>query len=438
YTILYKFQNNTLLKHLEVNKEYAFSTSVHNTRTRWGFGIAVPDAHLEVSVLAESGEIAFQQEVEPFSMSRGEHKSIKKNFIFNPPVSGKYYLKTRYWDSTGTDFETRENSFYVFRNHIKVSRVPRKEYYSFGETVDVDVEIMGSGNLNLTVTCEKEGFSEIRPITLSPENNNTVVEHFHVPTTFANNGQRYNFVVARIDSTDPGCSGGGGICWIYKRTSYKRHPISIENINGAYGEITANVGQPLDLNVSLDGCMGFTTPLTGTLSVQSSGLGFQDSRTVTITPGVANQFNYAIPVSESIAAGTYNTSYSFETAGKIIGSGYSHIQLPAPAISLSTPAVQFNAGEPFSFSLENSGGQNGNCDVYAYLKDTNGKIMVEHSQTLAIAAGQSADIEFTVPAAIKSGNYFLYRSAKETNTNKESKSYTQHIASGLNATLDAY
>ncbi|MCP4157838.1 MAG: hypothetical protein GY757_59560, partial [bacterium] len=215
-------------------------------------------------------------------------------------------------------------------------------------------------------------------------------------------------------------------------------PLNME-IKGEFAGMSARVGTPVEFNPVIKELSGTSLPFAGELTVTCPALEYENKQTVTITPGPLNEnpFTFAIPVKESVPAGSYSIEVTFDTGGNRIISQRYTIQIPAPGIKLSEPHLELSAGGSFNLILENTGGKNGNYQIEAHLKDDQGKRIVEYTGTPAINAGQQEEINITVPPEAKSGRYLLYQKAKETHTGKELTSNSQHHVTGLSATLIA-
>jgi hypothetical protein len=425
-------------QYLEVGKTYPFRVEIRNHNFYWGTGIDVTAGQCTLIVQSETGAEAFRFEQTGIALEKGKTLTLNQPFTFHPPEPGKYFLKIKYEDETGTVIETFEPHFYIFKNYLSMVPNPRQLSYRYGESMTVDLVVKGSGTFNLIVDCEAENYREERIITLAPGNANTLLETFHIPTTFANSSGTYTRVHAVMVSIDPNCTGAAGVCARENRIFLKRETIMLQQANGTFGAVSARTGDPMEFQLQIGSGTGYVAPLTGELRVAAPGLGFENLQTVSIDPLGENRYNYSIPVPAGTAAGTYTVTATFQVEGRtLLSRGYS-IELPAPGIEPAVLASDLIAGETYSLGMTNPGGKDGHYEISGSLKDRQGKTLLDFSHTLDIAAGEQAELPLTLPASLAGGSYILVQHVKETNLNQEITHYTQHRVTGPEAALNVY
>ncbi|MCP4148843.1 MAG: hypothetical protein GY757_13940, partial [bacterium] len=426
------------LRYLEVNESYPFTVRLYNRQPRWsGTRFDIENGACTLIMETESGETVFQKEISGIQIHSGQGYTISENFTFRPTKPGKYYLRAKYKDETGTVIETSDNTFYTFKNTMHILQLPFKGRYNYGETIDVTAKIKGSGTFNLKITSAMEEFEEVRALTLSPENNNTLIESFQIPTTFANKGQ-YGKVRALLTSTDPNCSGNAGVCSYSSWFTVNRAEINVSNMTGTFAELTARVGDPIDFTVGINGTSGFVVPINGQLRVRCSSLGFDETRTADLAPGQENLYNYSIPVATDTPAGTHRVYATYRAENLDLISKSFLMKITAPDIKIVPPARELTAGTPITLTVENYGGKDGRYQIDSYLRGPKGQHFADYSNSVDIAAGQQTQFDIPLPANLKSGGYTLYQTVKETYTGKVKDKITQHQVTGLSATLNGY
>ena len=198
------------------------------------------------------------------------------------------------------------------------------------------------------------------------------------------------------------------------------------------------MGDPLDFTFKVQDVSGFVVPLSGELKIEASGLNYSDTKTVTINPIGENIFSYSIPLPTDIAAGTYNLRARFSLNNSMVYSGSYAIQIPAPGMRLSEPPPTIAAGAALPLDFVNDGGKDGSYVLELTLNDKQGKVMLTHADTQAIAAGGTYHLDLTVPDGLKSGQYIFKQAVNETSSGKSFALQSEFTVNGLEATLNSY
>ncbi|MCP5050156.1 MAG: hypothetical protein GY940_23525, partial [bacterium] len=386
---------------------------------------AVQNGNYLLVLETESGEEVLRKEASGITINSGEQKQLQETFTFNPPGHGYYYLKFKYWD------ETREEPGdllarwrWLYKTLLTVR--PDKTVYNYLETAGVAVNLRGTGTYRVRFTSPEAGMDEVRLVQV-PQGEIRAVEVFQLPIGLLS---LYSVVVEVNEESAPNIKfQSRAYLWV--------NPITLD-YHGTFKESIARAGLPLELDVNINGTSGVSVPVAGTLTVTSSALNINETRSVTLQPGQDNPFNFSFPIAVETVVGNYPVDVKLVIAGvEFIGKRH-YIELPAARLNLGTPGTSFNAGDSITLTMENSGGKSGTFDVETLLKDSSGKIVVQSQQDHTLSPGSTETVTIAIPSDAAGGRYVLVQNALETATNSTVKHSQPLDITGLTAVMNSY
>jgi N-acetylmuramoyl-L-alanine amidase len=427
----------TISKILIPGNEYPFQFNIANRSA-----FAIENGKYSVVVSTEQGQEAFRKEIEGLIFTTGESKSLTENIVFHPPLPGIYYVKVLYSDETGTAYNVKSGAYYSgFSSHVST----QQSSIRYGETLRVNIALQGAGTYIINALAKDEGFSQEKTVQLSEENNFSTTEFFDIPALLENYfksgpiGQNLQVLVT-ITNTSAYCEGIplSRICRDSDLISVKRVPLVVY-ASGTFSTLSAHVGDPLEFTFNMVGTSGFVAPLNGELRVQSSGLAFNETRVVAISPTGNNKFVFSIPLSSTIAAGQYEVTADIIIVGRSIYSDNYAIKISAPGMKFSTPPPTINAGSELPLDFINDGGKDGVYDIQIIVIDAMGRQVAALSrESIGIAAGASHHEALALPAELKSGQYFLQQDVNEKQTGVTASDRGGFSVIGQSLELQAY
>ncbi|MCP5053186.1 MAG: hypothetical protein GY940_38835, partial [bacterium] len=410
--------------HLVPGETYHLRLSLNNPVLDWNRAYDVKNGNFDILLESPSGQEIYRKSMTGITMVSGETQTIDETFIFQPAEMGTYYLKYRGWDET----KDEPQNYFVRQalpDGTEISIQPGKYRYNYADTAAVTVHIGGAGPYNLSFSCPEAGILEERTIQVPGDTYHTS-EIFQVPIGF---NSPYHTEVEVRDAAGRETR---------KQFTLYRNPLAFD-YTGNFSEPFARAGGPLAFEMNINGQAGFTNPLVGELSLSAPGFNYQDTRTVTLQPGIDNPFSYTIPLALEVPAGTHGLDVEFKVENKVFIAKHHSILLPEAGLTFLEPAeTTYNAGDSISLNLENNGGKAGTFQLSILLRDTFGKTMAEVHETRTLSAGGGESLVLALPGTLKSGRYLLVQSAKETTQQEELENSFPVQVTGLSATLNSY
>ncbi|MCK5058265.1 MAG: hypothetical protein KAT34_16550, partial [Candidatus Aminicenantes bacterium] len=375
-----------------------------------------------------AGTEIYKKEIKNIELASNEQKVVNDTLVFNPLPPGLYEIVNFYFDESLTAPEIKSH-YNKYKYPMSINVTFDKNWYQYGDTAQVKVEIVGTGNVHIEFQCPESGITETREVFL-PDGIFKTEEIFQVPIgTVADFMSPYRNVV--VMSTF--ASGQS----IENKSKIKVIPITFAT-SGIYSQTFARAGETIEFQVNMKRSSGFSSPLPGELKVYSSGLNFSDSRAVSIIPTAANLFDYQVAVPESTAVGTYSLYVDLTVGGIFISHSNYPVKIPEHEIKFTEPPVNLSSGDTITLECQNLGGTEGQFEIEIFLKDKNYKKIIDHKETAAITAGGIKTILLQVPTGAKSGSYQISQQAKESNSGKIWKTYSPVQIAGLMASLNSY
>ena len=255
--------------------------------------------------------------------------------------------------------------------------------------------------------------------------------------------------------------------------TYDGTTVTATNILPSNATVTANfnktqyaIRENLGMNVTVYGGGKFQQSNLK-LITQISALDYTDEETIAeLLPGQSVQYNYTIPIPETVGAGSY--SAIVRLMGPPAGGGGSEIQkiynftvLPAklgivkagdslPANGLVAGGeglgISYTAGQTANIQIQNTGGVDGQWDyVLRLYNDEELPIYEKQGTTLVLTAGERGEglgigenyqeIFFELSNQLKNGSYRIELNGIETTTGKLAFDYKRFMISGLEASV---
>jgi hypothetical protein len=305
---------------------------------------AINQGRYMVTLKSESGSEVFRKEATNIVFNASQELAFSEPFVFSPVAGGKYILQVEYTDESRTaELVTVSRMQYEYL--MKALLTSDKTNYHYLDTANIQLKIAGVGAIH--IKCNYSNGVQERDIDI-PVGQNGATEIFQVPIPLWFNS--YYSVSAMI--TD--ASGN----YVNAGTTFQITPPKVAH-SAKTDVLGLKEGTPLNLTLAFSEQSGMPVPFNAVLEVQSPSLNYSDSKTVIIQPVVANEFNYQIPVAETVNAGLHYINYQLKIGELLIMQGSTAIELPAIALRFSEPPATINAGAAFDLQMENSGGRPG-------------------------------------------------------------------------------
>ncbi len=371
----------------------------------------------------ESGRVVSDKEVGNLYFSAGELKHLSDTFVFNPVDTGKYTVRVIYSDETrAPGFETEIKRGVIFRRIYGITF--DKLIYNYLDTAKPQLVIRGVGEFHVDVSCPASGLAESFDIEIA-EGAYVYTKEYEIP--LLSNGVYY----IRVQVTDQ--TGK-----VYNRTvPINKNPLRFFS-TARFGTMSAMEGNPVPFELRIWGAGGAISPVTGVLTVSSGTLDFHDTKTVTLQPVEWNLFNYDIPIPEAAAAGVHQVDYQLLVDNEPLITSSKPVEIPPPYLLLPVPPQNLDAGGSTALNYTNLGGRHGLYDIDLKLRDNKGKIVLAHSRSFDIPAGEKAEVNITIPTVLNTGNYILFQEATHTLTGKQFSTYNNIEIKGLETGLNSY
>jgi ligand-binding sensor domain-containing protein len=373
---------------------------------------------------SENNHEVFRKEITGITIAAGEEQNHQETFVFNPVQTGQYTLEYNYTDETGgDDVYHRESQTFFYITSVGISA--DKAVYEYLDNANIGVTINGVGSYTVQLNCPEAGFSETRQVVI-PIGSSRTIEQFQFPIGV------YSIYTVNVEVKD-----------VSNRSFYNIARLSVNPIEldcaGQFKDNIARAGKILEFEVNMKRISGFSQPLTGELAVTSSQLNYQDIKTVALQPLGDNRFLYTIPVDSEAPVGFYGVDVQLNSNGVNLLSKQYKIYLPEAKLEFSLPGPgTYNAGDTFTLTMENTGGKPGNFDIDIRVKDSLGKIVLEHRETRSFEAGDSSSLNITLPVELKSDRYILVQQAANIATQHQGTSFTPLTVTGIFAGLNSF
>jgi len=385
------------------------------------------------AVNKETGQLAFSKELTGISLPGKAEKEFAESVVFAPPApagTGDYIFSVVYSDETRTpDLPTRFERNIRYKIHTRLTY--DKPVYHFMDTANVGLNIEAVGKLHVEFKCLRAGIDEAFDIEL-PANSPFYIKDYSIPLLSPQPGI-YEVYYKVTDEAGNVKEGGGRI---------NKKDLLLNSLALA-GELGAREGKPYKYTLIISESSGVTSPTNGTLSVSCLSLGFNESRSVTILPGVSNRFDFDIPI--PVQVHVQGDNHPLEAQFLINGVNYLRkayafsIRIAGFHLELPEPPINVNAGETLHLNYRNSGGRKGEVDVIVKISEK-GVPVVDHKETLVIGVEEQRAIDILIPGNLKSGIYSIYQAASHEFEGKTStfNKIGQINVTGLSAALDSF
>jgi len=376
------------------------------------------------AVSKENNRVAFSREVDNISLAGNEEKAFEESFVFTPPEISDYIFSVEYTD------ETRPPTLMtVFDRNIRYQMHARLAYdqpvYHYQDTANVGLNVQTVGKIHVKFKSEQAGIDEEFDVDI-PVGSPFYTKTYSIPLT---SPQPYDIQYQVIDEAGNSKEGQGRI--------YKKNLLLTSWAQS--GGLSASVGNPFKYTLIIKELSGVTTPINGLLVVSSGSLQFNESRPVSILPGVANTFDFDIPIAESAVEGVHQLHAQFLIDGvNYLQQAYDfRIDLPGFILAFAPLPYSNNAGDTLTLKYTNIGGRSGAFDIAVKVHEK-GKTIVEHEETLQISAGEQQSIEISLPAHLKTGFYSVNQTAAHGLSGKSFYNTGQVHITGVSGALNSY
>jgi ligand-binding sensor domain-containing protein len=405
---------------------YPVKITLHNAKDWYmndhpSLQLGVDNGKLIFAFENEQGVEAGKAEIDGIHIYFNEVKEFSTAITFNPPQPDVYRLKVYYQDETrpipvvcnyGTCYQSIE---------AKPSAWLDKSVYWYLDTADLSVNLTGSGNYTIQLTCPELNFNEQRTVQADP--NGGVVEHFQIPIGL------HPVITCQVDII--------ANTWNYQLTRkiYARAFTWDKSIT--LDKTKYKLGEQLSGMVTLQETGGYPGVVNGEVRLQAVELGFDINLPVSLQPGEKKQLPFTFTIPFGIDNEYYPLQLEFYASGLKLVQKSDTIYVPDALLDMAEPPKDIDAGNAITLGFTNTGGKNGNFDIDVQLKDNQGKEVAEFSGTIPLLPGEYAERDFIVPEKIKTGEYILVQSAKDLESGKNFKEISRVNISGLIVTLNS-
>jgi methionine-rich copper-binding protein CopC len=376
------------------------------------------------AVSKENNRAAFSKEVDNISLAGNEQKVFEESFVFTPPEISDYIFSVEYTD------ETRPPTLMtVFDRSIRYQMHARLAYdqpvYHYQDTANVGLHVQAVGKIQVKFKSVQAGIDEAFDVDI-PVGSPFYTKTYSIPLT---SPQPYDTWYQVLDEAGNSKGGQGRI---YKKSL-------LLSSWGQSGGLSASTGNPFKYTLIIKELSGVTTPVNGVLVVSSGSLPFNESRPVTVLPGVSNTFDFDIPIPESAAQGVHQLNAQFLIDGvNYLQQAYDfRIDLPGFILAFAPLPYSNNAGDTLTLKYTNIGGRSGSFDILVKVHEK-GKTIVEHEETLQISAGEQQSLEISLPTHLKTGYYSVNQTAAHELSGKNFYNTGQVHVTGVSAALNTY
>ncbi|HHN63966.1 MAG TPA: hypothetical protein ENK09_01205 [Nitrospirae bacterium] len=172
-----------------------------------------------------------------------------------------------------------------------------------------------------------------------------------------------------------------------------------------------------------------------TLTVSVPDAGYSDTRDISIQKGQATELTFAIPIAETLTAGSHDVDITMALAsGSTIGYRTGFWVPRSRLLIRYTGSETLKAGDTVTMDVENTGGVDTGL-IYKVSLFNSSSTVYRESINDTILVGQSKTYSFQIPPQAVNGEYILQVDMKDTTTGKVAYLRKTLSISGLNAGL---
>jgi len=405
---------------------YPVKITLHNAKDWYmndhpSLQLGVDNGKLIFAFENEQGVEAGKVEIDGIHIYFNEVKEFSTAIKFNPPQPDVYRLKVYYQDETrpipvvcnyGTCYQSIEAKPSVWLD---------KSVYWYLDTADLAVNLTGSGNYTIKLTCPELNFNEQRTVPADP--NGGVVEHFQIPIGL------HPVITCQVDFI--------ANTWNYQLTRKIYARAFTWDTGITLDKEKYKLGEQLSGMVTMQETGGYPGVVNGEVRIHAVDLGFDHTQPVSLQPGEKKLLPFTFNIPFGIDNEYYPLQVEFYASGLKLFQKSATIYVPDALLMMAAPPKNIDSGDPITLGFTNNGGKNGNFDIDVQLKDNQGKAVAEFTGTIPLQPGEFAEREFIVPGQIKTGEYILVQSAKDLESGKNFKEISPVSISGLNVSLNS-
>ncbi|MCX6556062.1 MAG: hypothetical protein NTW95_01290 [Candidatus Aminicenantes bacterium] len=378
-----------------------------------------------VTLKSEGGIELFRKEVANITFNVSQELAFSEPFVFSPVAETRYNLRVEYSDESRTAvLVTIAEQQYQYL--LDLQGGSDQLGYRYLDIANFQLKIAAVGAIHIKLSDITTGAVQERDIVI-PKEQAEAIETFKIPIGYPTSNE-YEIDYEIRDSANIIKKGVTHLLCLFPKFKYAAQTDSVD----------LKQGPPLNLQLAFSEISGVKIPFNAVLSVKSASLNYDDTRTVTIQPGINNEFNYQVPVTETVTEGSHTIEYQLLVEDRQLVKSTVTVKLPMITLKFFEPPANVGAGTPFDLKFENSGGKPGTFNVFVRLFDEFKKQVLEQQSVLALAASEQKNMTITLPVGTKSGRYILLQEGRHESSGQVFKLSSHVVVSGMTATLNAF